>query len=162
MQFFDASALVKRYVREADTVAVRRALIRGHVAISRLSEVEVVSAFVRLAREGHIQAPRQDRAIAAFLHDMTAWHVVELSPEVTGLARTLLARHTLRSGDAIQLASALRLQQMTLVPLSGFVAYDARLVEAATKEGLRGLARRPRRPSGRAGPKPRPTKDIRP
>lgn len=140
MQFFDASALVKRYVREADTAAVRRALMRGHVVISRLSEVEVVSALVRLARDGHIQARRRDHAITAFLQDIAAWHVVELSPEVTALARTLLVRHTLRSGDAIQLASGLRVQQTMLAPLSAFVAYDARLIEAAVAEGLRGLA----------------------
>lgn len=131
---------MKRYVREADTAAVRRALRRGDVVISRLSEVEVVSALVRLARKGHIQARRRDSAITAFLGDITAWHIVELSSEVTALARTLLVRHTLRSGDAIQLASALRLQQMTLVPLSAFIAYDARLVEAAAIEGLPGPA----------------------
>jgi hypothetical protein len=153
VQFFDASALVKRYVREADTAAVRRALRRGHVAISRQSEVEVVSALVRLAREGHIEMTRRDRAITAFLQDLTAWLVVELSTEVTALARTLLVRHTLRSGDAIQLASALRFQQMTSVPLSAFVAYDTRLAAAAANEGLPGLARGRRRAGGRAGVK---------
>jgi hypothetical protein len=147
VQFFDASALVKRYVREADTAAVRRALTRGNVVISRLSEVEVVSALARLAREGHVAPPRRDRAIAALLQDMAAWHVVELSPEVTALARTLLARHVLRSGDAIQLASALRFQHMALAPLSAFVAYDARLIEAAVNEGLPRWARAQAPPS---------------
>ena len=52
------------------------------------------------------------------------------------LARALLIRHPLRSGDAIQLASALRLQQITQLPLTAFVAYDARLIAAATSEGL--------------------------
>jgi predicted nucleic acid-binding protein len=145
VQFFDASALVKRYVRERETAAVRRALGRGHVVISRLSEVEVVSALARLAREGHIPAARSEKASAAFLADMAVWHVVELTPEVTVLSRTLLARHALRAGDALQLASALRWQQITLAPLTAFVAYDSRLVEAAEKEGLRGLALEPRR-----------------
>jgi predicted nucleic acid-binding protein len=145
VQFFDASALVKRYVREADTAAVRRALMRGDVVISRLSEVEVVAALARLAREGHIEGRRRDRAIAAFLQDISAWLVVELSPDVTALTRALLARHVLRSGDAIQLASALRFQQKTLVSLSAFVAYDTRLIEAAANEGLlrSGIRRRP-------------------
>ena len=161
MRFFDASALVKRYVREPETAAVRRALASSPVVISRLSEVEVVSALVRLARDGHIQARQKDRATLAFLEDLTAWHVVELTPEVTALARSLLSRRTLRAGDAIQLASALRLQQMTLVPLDAFVAYDARLVEAAASEGLTGLAYSSRRRllrapgSGRRGKSPR-------
>ena len=61
MQFFDASALVKRYVRESESAAVRRALARGPV--------------------------------------------------------------------------------VALTPLSAFIAYDARLVEAAAKEGLPRWAR---------------------
>ncbi len=149
MQFFDASALVKRYVRESDSAAVRRALAKGDVVISRLSEVEVASALARLTREGHIQARQRDRALAALLTDVAAWHVVECSPAVVTLARTLLTRHPLRSGDAIQLASALRVQQMLTEPLSAFVAYDARLVEAAAHEGLPGWmrVRAPTRPS---------------
>ena len=41
MRFFDASALIKRYVREPHSAAVRRWLATGPAAISRLSEVEV-------------------------------------------------------------------------------------------------------------------------
>ena len=136
MRFFDASALIKRYVREPHSAAVRRWLTSGPVVISRLSEVEVVSGLARLGREGAIAAPRRDRAIAAFTRDIGAWHVVELSGEVSALARALLLRHPLRSGDAIQLASALRLQQITHLPLTAFVAYDARLLAAAAAEGL--------------------------
>jgi predicted nucleic acid-binding protein len=41
MRFFDASALVKKYVRESDSARVRRLLRSGEVALCRLSEVEV-------------------------------------------------------------------------------------------------------------------------
>ena len=136
MRFFDASALIKRYVREPQSAAVRRWLAREPAAISRLSEVEVVSWLTRLAREGAIGAQRRDHAIAAFATDLAAWHVVELSSEVAALARALLIRHPLLSGDAIQLASALRLQQITQLPLTMFVAYDARLIAAAATEGF--------------------------
>ena len=136
MRFFDASALIKRYVRAPHSTAVRRWLASGPAAISRLSEVEVVSGLARLAREGAIVARQRDRAVATFTKDVSAWHVVELSSEVATLARALLIRHPLRSGDAIQLASALRLQQITQLPLTAFVAYDARLIAAATAEGL--------------------------
>jgi predicted nucleic acid-binding protein len=56
VRFFDASALVKRYVRERDSMRVRRLLSAGDVAIGRLSEMEVVSAFARLARTGASRA----------------------------------------------------------------------------------------------------------
>jgi predicted nucleic acid-binding protein len=47
IRYFDASALVKRYVREAGSVTVRRLLTAGTAASRRLSEVEVSSGIVR-------------------------------------------------------------------------------------------------------------------
>jgi predicted nucleic acid-binding protein len=137
VRFFDASALVKRYLRELHSATVRRLLATGPVAISRLSEVEVTSGLARLEREGAITTRMRDRAVAAFAKDLAAWHVVELSSEVATLARVLLLRHPLRSGDVIQLASALRIQQVALEPLTAFVAYDVRLNAAAGREGLK-------------------------
>ena len=132
MLFADATALVKRYVRERHSVKVRRLVAAGAVAVSRLSEVEVPSALARLARERRLSVRSRDRATAAFLTDFAAWHVVEITSDVTALARTLLHRHDLRAGDAIQLASAVWLRQS--VSLSGVLAFDTRLVTAAHAE----------------------------
>jgi predicted nucleic acid-binding protein len=132
MVFVDASALVKRYVRERHSVKVRRLLAVGPVAVSRLSDVEVPSALARLVRERRLSARARDRAIAAFVTDLAAWHVVEITTDVTALARTLLHRHDLRAGDAIQLASAIWLRRT--VELSGALAFDTRFVTAAHAE----------------------------
>ena len=110
MHFFDASALVKRYVREPESVRVRKLLRADAVAVSRLSEVEVVSAFARLARDHALTSAQRDRATAAFVRDLSAWVVVEVTTTVTTTARRLLLQHRLRAGDALQLASALTLQ----------------------------------------------------
>jgi predicted nucleic acid-binding protein len=151
-RYFDASALVKRYVREAGNVVVRRLLASGIVATSRLSEVEVASGLVRRAREGAFTAARRDRALNALQRDMPAFAIVEVIPEVTSDARTLLLRHPLRAGDAVQLASCLYLQRQLNQPIP-FVAFDRRLLDAAHAEGVPVVAtsgrRRPRavRPS---------------
>ncbi len=134
MIFVDASALVKRYVHERHSVKVRRILASQAVAVSRLSEVEVPSALARLVREGRLSERSRDRALRAFVVDFASWHVVELTSAVTSLARTQLLRHELRSGDAIQLASALWLQHA--VPLAGLLAFDTRLAAAAVAERL--------------------------
>ena len=136
MFFVDASALVKRYVRERHSAKVRRRLAAGPVAVSRLSEVEVPSALARLCREGRLSARARDRALAAVVSDFASWHVVELTTAVTALARDRLMRHELRTGDAIQLASALWLQDALGEPLQGVVAFDTRLVAAARAERL--------------------------
>lgn len=132
---FDASALVKRYVREAGSVTVRRLIASGIAASSRLSEVEVSSAAIRRAREGAFTIQRRDRILAALQRDVPALAVVEMTPEITAHARALLLRHPLRAGDAIQLASCLYLQQQLAQPVP-FVAFDRRLVQAARAEGL--------------------------
>lgn len=135
MRYFDASALVKRYVREAGSAKVRRLISSDVPATSRLSEVEVASALVRRAREGAFSTAERDRALAALERDLPAIVVVELTPEVSAKARTLLQRHPLRASDAIQLASCLYLQEQLGEDLA-IVAFDSRLSEAARHEGV--------------------------
>ena len=132
MVFVDASALVKRYVRERHSLKVRRLLAAGPIAVSRLSEVEVPSALTRLVREGRLSPRARDRAMLAFVDDLASWHIIEVTGVVTALARTQLLRYELRAGDAIQLASALWLRQT--VSLAGLLAFDTRLVAAASAE----------------------------
>lgn len=132
MIFVDASALVKRYVREQHSVKVRHLLAARPVAISRLSEIEVPSALARLVRERRLSIRARERALAAFVVDLTSWHVVEMTTAVTALARTALVQHELRAGDAIQLASAIWLRRT--VSLTGLLAFDTRLVAAALAE----------------------------
>jgi predicted nucleic acid-binding protein len=134
-RYFDASALVKRYVRETGSVMVRRLLTSGIVATSRLSEVEVASGIIRRAREGAFTTARRDRALAALQRDMPAFAIVELIPDITGETRALLLRHPLRASDAIQLASCLYLQRELNQPVP-FVAFDQRLLDAARAEGV--------------------------
>lgn len=134
-RYFDASALVKRYVREVGTTTVRRLLASGTTATSRLSEVEVSSAIVRRAREKAFTIEQRDRMLAALQRDVPALAIVELTPEITADARTLLLRHPLRAGDAVQLASCLYLQRQLAQPVP-LVAFDGRLVLAARLEGL--------------------------
>lgn len=141
MRFFDASALVKRYVRERESTQVRRLLRAGDVAVSRLSEAEVVSALARLARVNAISRRQRDRAVAAFLGDLTAWHIVEVTPEVVTTARRLLMQHALRSGDAVQLACALVLHAGIGREFEALVAYDHRVLDAARAEQLAVIGR---------------------
>jgi predicted nucleic acid-binding protein len=105
------------------------------VATSRLSEVEIASALWRRSREGTLTARQRSRALAALVDDFAAIHVVELSPQVSSLARELLEAHALRAGDAIQLASAVTLRRELAMAVE-FVAFDQRLNAAAAAAGL--------------------------
>jgi uncharacterized protein len=134
-RYFDASALVKRYVRERGSTTVRRLLGSGSTATSRLSEVEISSGIARRAREGAFTLQQRDRMLSALVLDVPALVIVEMTPEITADARALLLRHPLRAGDAVQLASCVYLQWQLAQPVP-FVAFDRRLVQAARVEGL--------------------------
>jgi predicted nucleic acid-binding protein len=134
-RYFDASALVKRYVQESGSITVRRLIASGVVASSRLSEVEVSSGIIRRAREGAFTIRRRDRMLAALQRDVPALAIVEMTAEISAEARILLMRHPLRASDAVQLASCLYLQQQLALPVP-FVAFDGRLAQAARAEGL--------------------------
>jgi predicted nucleic acid-binding protein len=136
VRFIDASALVKRYVREAGSARVQSLLRSDAVAVCRLSAVEVVSAFARLGRDGAVTIATRDRLIRSFTTDLMAWHTVEITEDLVATGQQLLLRHTLRAGDAIQLAAAMLLQRALGPDFTSFVAADSRLTAAALAEGL--------------------------
>jgi predicted nucleic acid-binding protein len=122
-------------VQEAETERVRRLLRQSTAAISRLTEVELVSALARRHREGSLPKATLEALLAAIEEEVSTLPVVEVSPAVVRLARALLLRHALRAGDAIQLASSLVLRER-LEQAVHFLAFDERLNEAARREGL--------------------------
>lgn len=133
--YFDASALVKRYIHEVGSDQVQQWLVLPRPATSRWSQVEILSALSRRSREGRV-SPAERNAMAADLSDdLAGFLLVELTDEVIAACDALLARHPLRAGDCVQLASALVLKQRTGQPVM-FHAFDQRLSKAAVLEGL--------------------------
>jgi uncharacterized protein len=135
MRYFDASALVKRYVREEGTTKVRRLLASDVPVTSRLSAVEIPSALARRGREGAFSPEDRDRAVAALEADLASMLVVELTKDIVMRAQALIRRHPLRAGDAVQLASCLYIQD-ELGEKTTFIGFDDRLADAALSEGL--------------------------
>lgn len=135
MRYFDASALVKRYVEEDRSARVRELLKGDERATSRFTEAEIASALARRSREGLLDSAGHARALGAMRKDRSAIHIVELSPQIIELCIELVGRRALRSGDGVQLASCLHLQR-NMAEEVHLVAYDDRLTAAARAEGL--------------------------
>ncbi len=95
----------------------------------------MASALARRAREGAFTTAERDRAIKNLNRDIQTWIVVELTPSLLRDAQALIARHPLRTGDALQLASCLYVQQESGQRFP-FAAFDDRLNAAAKAEGL--------------------------
>jgi predicted nucleic acid-binding protein len=105
------------------------------VATSRIAYPEARAALARRQREAAITRRALARAVSALDRDLARYVVIELSAKVAKRAGELAERRALRGLDAIHLASALEVEELTgLVP--SFCCFDGRLREAASAEGL--------------------------
>lgn len=124
MIYLDSSALLKLLHEEAESAALAdwlTARTGTPLVSSALAKIEVVRACRRIN-------PATLREAAALL---TGLDLIPLNGAVIDQAADV-GETTLRSLDAIHLASALLIQ----AELTAFVAYDRRLAEAASTAGL--------------------------
>ena len=127
---------MKLYVREPGTEETRGQLYGASVvATSRVAYPEARAALARRHREDAFSKAALARAVSALDQDLGRFVVVELSAKVAKRAGDLAERRALRGFDAIHLASALEVEQLT-GDMPRFCCFDDRLREAASAEGL--------------------------
>ena len=140
MRYWDASMLVCLCVEESDTAAARRLAVGG-IATWSVSAVEIASAVERRSRESLLDADGRRSARGSLAELMAAWTEITSLAAVRERALRLVSTHALRAADAMQLAAA-------LIAVSDrpagheFVCADARLREAAAREGFEVLPKR--------------------
>lgn len=118
--YVDSSALVKLAVQEPESLALARYVRGRELVASALSRTEVLRSLAPLGAE----AVRRGHAVLASVE------LLRISDRVLDAAGAL-APQTLRTLDAIHLASALQLGGGIRV-----LTYDMRLAEAARDHGL--------------------------
>lgn len=152
--FFDSSAIVKRYYREAGTTWIQAICEpRNHppLYLSQLAHVEVIAALRRVGRAQQLHPSFVDAMTRGFerhiaLSDSARatplYRLIPISSSILALAAELCDQHwqaqpsPLRSLDAIQLACALAAAADSADELL-FVTADARLAAIAPLEGFR-------------------------
>lgn len=136
MRYWDASALVPLAVAESASDRLRALARGGEIVTWCLSAVEIASAIERRARDGSLAVAGRRVALET-LHDLSAsWIEITAVAAVRDRACRLLAVHRLRSADALQLAAAL-VAAGDRPAGHEFACTDARLSEAANREGFR-------------------------
>jgi uncharacterized protein len=136
MRFWDSSALVPLLVNERETEYCLEVLTEDQeILVWCLTEVEVVSALTRRAREG-VLAEEDFRHAKARLSTL-----LESAYEVTAIgtvrrrAFRLLEVHPLRAADACQIGAAL-VACREMPERMVFMCLDDRLRSVASKEGF--------------------------
>jgi predicted nucleic acid-binding protein len=134
--YLDTSALVKRYVAEVGSRAVRQLVRRRTVAVSRIAYAELAAAVARLEREREITPDDRDRIFARLDADFAGFTIVEIRPAVVRRIPALVVQTPLRGYDAVHLASALAIRERG--PSIDFWSADRALVAASIAQGLKG------------------------
>jgi predicted nucleic acid-binding protein len=122
--YLDSSALVKLVVTERGTPALARWLARH-------SELPLISSIVHRTEVPRAVWRADPGALPRAYRQLRRIGQVALSAEVLEAAGTL-SPESLRSLDAIHLASALRVRR----DLTAFITYDKHLLNAARDAGL--------------------------
>lgn len=143
--FFDSSALAKRYLQEVGTAWIRALLapVAGNIVIvAEITQVEVAAAMAARHRaQGGISRQERDDAVDLLhRHFATQYQITALSPVIIDRAVNLTQNYRLRGYDAVQLATALRTNELLTaahLPALMFIVADSDLVAVAGAEGLR-------------------------
>jgi len=137
VRFWDASAIVPLLVGEPSRDALLALLERdASMLVWWGTPVECASALARREREGAIGLDAATDALERLRELATAWQEVLPSEPVRTVAQRLLRTHPLRAADSLQLAAAIVGAESEPASLE-FVGLDARLNEAAMREGFR-------------------------
>ena len=134
--YLDTSSLIKLYVPETESAAVKRLVDAAEViATSRIAYAEATAAFARKRRERGVSPANYRTFMRDFDHDWENYFVVDVSDALVKLGGLLGEKHALRGFDAIHLASAVIIRKQGDRPVS-FSCFDARLTRSARREGL--------------------------
>jgi predicted nucleic acid-binding protein len=130
--YVDASALVKRYVREPGSDDVVRIFeAADQVFTCKVAFAEVMATFRRKQNEGIAV----DGLTYQFQDDWGSITSVALSPELLVIIRQQAFQHPLRALDLLHLSAALLVRDEVRISVI-FVCSDQNLLAAARREDL--------------------------
>ena len=132
--YFDASALVKRYLIEAGTAELQHFSRDVSLAgTSLLSRAEVSAAIARASRLGLTPSDQALKALKSFRAHWVQFLRIQAQESTMAKADELAWDQGLRGYDAVHLASAL-LWRESLNQSPTFATFDKQLSDAARKE----------------------------
>jgi len=134
--YLDASALVKRYVKEAGTEEVQR-LLKGAVVIgtAAITRVEVAAALAKAVRMGVLSGDEALGALETFRDEWRAFERIQVTETILSRAADLTWEQNLRAYDATHLAAAVIWQELLGVSVT-MATFDRELWEASRASGL--------------------------
>ncbi len=134
--YLDTSALLKRYIQEAGSEAVRQ-LLEGaeEIATGVITKVETASAVARLTRSHSIGEEESKKIWDEFCQDWEIISRLHVTPQTIERASSLARQHALRGQDALHLAGAILWQERLNLPVT-LATFDRQLWLAGKQLGI--------------------------
>jgi hypothetical protein len=130
--FFDSSAFAKRYIDESGSTEIEKICIESEsIAVSSICFPEIISALNRRLRENSISKKDYLLIKERLIVEFEQIEIINVLPEVVAKSILLLERNSLRTLDAIHIASALMWKPDL------FISSDKRQILAAKKAGMK-------------------------
>jgi predicted nucleic acid-binding protein len=134
--FCDTSALVKLYLVESGSAALKQLLAdTDAVAVCRMAWAEAHAAFARRLRDVPQDAGVIAQAMQALALDWPHFIILDVDQALVELAADYADTFALRGCDSVQLAAAHTIYRIAETP-TVFGCFDARLNRAAKVLGL--------------------------
>lgn len=142
--FLDTSALMKRYFRETGSNWVQSITNPSYGYTLIVAEITLVEASAAIALKsrlyGAISRQQRDNLIDLILHHCdTEYRMIRIDRDILDIGVSLTQNHPLRGYDAVQLATALFINERYIAGgLTGvtLVTADKDMVTAALQEGI--------------------------
>lgn len=132
--YLDTSSLVKLYIEEAHSEAVRRWVEEAEIpATCRIAYPEMISALNRRLRQGDISRKEYNLLTAKFFKEWTDFAVIDFNEIEAG---NLIDKYGLRGFDAVHLSAAKLLKDEQGDIALSFSSFDEKLNKAASSEGF--------------------------
>lgn len=133
--YFDTSALLKRYFREAGAPVVDELLAGNAQSVtSVITYAESYAARARLTREGRLSPVERERSASAIEADWIRMTPIDFNEEVRRFTARLSETSMLKGADLIHLVTAFHLHSLGYA--LKFVSSDTRLLREAARCGL--------------------------
>lgn len=134
--YLDASALVKRYVAEANSLAVTSLITKASaVGTAVISRAEVSAALGKATRVKALKRVEAASALQAFTADWENLIRLQITEVLIARAASLAWDHSLRGYVAVHLAAATFWQEMLGEPVV-LATFDRQLWHGASITGL--------------------------
>ena len=136
LAYADSSVLVKHYVgNEEGSELASQYIESSRIYTSSIARIEVLSALSRKYQFGEMSLDALSSIKNNFLKDCKKTGFVELENEIVEESQGLVFRVSIKTLDAIHLASAVILKRITDIQCP-FLTSDKQLASAAEKEGF--------------------------